>query len=156
MPSDLTVPKVKKKRGRPKFEFTPEILALIQKMAERGFTREEIGYLIGCSKDTIENAAKDEKGPVFSALSMGDSVGKTKIRQRLYFKAMHSENPTYLIFYCKTRLRMSEPKAEVEISNPAGQPLQHEHNLNEEAIKAITLLARAFARDPRTNSVRKS
>jgi hypothetical protein len=138
--------KPKRKKGRPKFEFTPEILALMEKMAERGFTREEIGYLIGCSQDTIERAYADKSSEVFAVLSRGDAVGKSKIRQRLYFKAMHSENPTYLIFYCKTRLRMSEPKAEVEISNPAGHPLQHEHKINEKDIEVLAALGRAYTK----------
>src|SRR5262249_45249689 len=109
--------------GRPAFAPTAAQRTLVGNLAEIGCTHDEICWAVPWERPgdkpldpkTLRKHFADE-------LTRGDARAKMRVRKKLYELAVSGENTAVLIFYAKTRLRMSET-VKVENSGPNGEPL---------------------------------
>jgi len=110
-------------------------------MSAIGTPMEDMGYILGCSRETIRNAAKDENGPVFLALSKGRAEGKQAVRQTLWKEAVSGKQPAMTIFYCKTQLGMKEEA----LTQPLGGGFTLGLEISEDDRRSIRIVAKSIA-----------
>ena len=125
--------------SRPKFEFTPEQLETIYKMVLIGTPVEDVAYVIGCSRDTIDN------NPLSSEqVKKARHESNNLLRQTAYNMATSGENTAMTIFLCKVRLGWKEPREE-PTNQTNIQVNTNVTNLDPATVKAIKDWARANA-----------
>lgn len=83
--------------ARPKLQIDPQ---MVERMAQRGNTIEDMAVILGCSRDTLERR--------FAAqISKGRALRREWLRDRIWNCAM-SGNVTMLIFLAKNDLGMMD------------------------------------------------
>lgn len=103
----------KNKGGRPKIEINEK---QVEELAQIGCTLDEIGHVVGCSRDTLERR--------FAAIiDKGRNGGKTRLRKAQMTKALAGNVPL-LIFLGKNILKQSDKIAN-EHTGPDGKPIAH-------------------------------
>ena len=108
------VKKAAKKTGRPLIKIDGQ---QVEAMCQMGCTLDEVGSVLGCSRDTLERR--------FAArISKGRLGGKVRLRKAQMNAAM-SGNITMLIWLGKNILGQSD-KIDQQLSGPDGGPIQQE------------------------------
>jgi transposase len=103
---------VKRKRGRPAKQITPETIAKIEKLAGLGCRLEEIAIACDVSTSTLERWK--QKAEVKTAYEKGRIHAKEEIAQRLYDLAL-SGDVAALIFWLKAQAGWTDkPQPEPE------------------------------------------
>lgn len=103
------------KKGRPKFEATPEIKKQVEALAGYGIPQEQIGAIVGCSDDTLRKYFAED-------LLKGKAKANAQIAQTLFNKAK-SGDTSALIFWAKTQMKWKETTVN-EITGENGGPLE--------------------------------
>ena len=94
----MVAKKVKKKTGRPLFDFSPHI-EVVRRLAGIQCTDEEIAAAIGCAQDTLARGRKRDP-ELDEAILVGRANGRMSIRRAQYKRAM-SGNAAMLIWLGK-------------------------------------------------------
>lgn len=125
--------------GRPQFNFTPEMLDTIYKLVLIGTPVEDVAYVIGCSRDTIDkNAEASEQ--VVKARREGNDL----LRQTAFKMATSGDNTAMTIFLCKVRLGWKDQRPDPTTQTNI-QVNTNVTNLDPQTVKAIKDWARANA-----------
>jgi len=98
--------------GRPKLPIDP---VKVKDLAMIHCTMEEIGHILGCCVQTLENNFLD-------IIKEGRDNGKASLRRMQYAKAKEG-NPTMMIWLGKQLLGQSD-KAETQVSGPGGAAIE--------------------------------
>lgn len=104
--------------GRPAAVLPP--LEVIEKLATRGLTEEQIAHAIGIHRDTLTNHKK-RNSELSEAIKRGRAKGIAKVSNAL-FEAAISGNVTAMIFYLKNRAP-NEWSDRHEVTAAGGSPL---------------------------------
>ena len=91
--------------GRPKFEITQEVIEKVEALAAQGLSQEQIGSVIGCSKETIGRRKQDNED-FDAAIKRGQQKGIAEVTNALFNKAVEGDNVA-MIFYLKNRDRQN-------------------------------------------------
>lgn len=94
----------KKKGGRPKIQYDPDIAKRVQSMSQYGTPQDEIASLVGISLVPLRKVYKKE-------LEQGRCVARLSIRKKLFESCMAGDTAC-LIFYAKTQLGWREKDRE--------------------------------------------
>jgi hypothetical protein len=98
-------PKTKNLGGRPAFEFTPKILAQVERLAGLGLTQTQIAYCIGISPATL--TGKKHLPIVANVLEAGRSKAAAIVGDALFIRAKDGDVPA-IRWYEMTRQGRSE------------------------------------------------
>ena len=93
--------KIKRSRGRPRFEITPEVCEKVENLSAQGLTVEQISLVLGINKSTMFDK-QNEYSDFSDALKRGRGKGVANVTNALYTKAIDGDN-TAMIFYLKNR-----------------------------------------------------
>jgi hypothetical protein len=100
----------REKAGRPEANID---WAVVRKLLQSGCTSLEVAAYFGIERTTFYNRCISDNNVEFSTfLRQSKSKGDALIKVKLFDRAMNSENPAYLIFMAKARLKMSEKPKE--------------------------------------------
>jgi hypothetical protein len=100
----------REKAGRPKANID---WAVVKKLLQSGCTAVEVCSYLSVDKATLYNRCIADNNLEFSTFyRQSKSKGDALIKVKLFDRAMNSENPAYLIFMAKARLKMSEKQKE--------------------------------------------
>jgi hypothetical protein len=103
------------KAGRPKANIDWEV---VKKLLQSGCTSLEVCAYLGIDKGTLYNRCLSDNNYDFSTFyRQSKSKGNALIKVKLFDRAMNSDNPAYLIFMAKARLKMSDKPKEDTGSN---------------------------------------
>jgi hypothetical protein len=103
--------------GRPKANID---WAVVKKLLQSGCTAVEVCAYLGVDKQTMYNRCLVDNNLDFSTFyRQSKSKGDALIKVKLFDKAMNSENPAYLIFMAKARLKMTDKPREDQQQNLA-------------------------------------
>lgn len=95
-----------KKRGRPKWVPTPEILEQVTQLASQGLTQEQIAYNIDLSPQTM--SGKVQEFPELSeAIKKGKSKGIAFVTNRL-LQLVQEKHPAAIFFWLKCQAGWKE------------------------------------------------
>ena len=94
--------RMKKKKGRPKFEVTEAICAKAEHLASKGLTVDQIAAVLGVSDATIYER-QAENSDFSDALKRGRASGIESVTNALYEKATVDKDNTAMIFWLKNR-----------------------------------------------------
>ncbi len=92
--------------GRPKANID---WAVVRKLLQSGCTAVEVCAYLGVDKQTMYNRCQTDNNCEFSTFyRQSKSKGDALIKVKLFDRAMNSDNPAYLIFMAKARLKMTD------------------------------------------------
>ena len=95
---------MKKKKGRPKFEVTDEVLKQVEEMAGQGLTVNQISSCLGVSPATFYNIqAKNLE--FLETVKKGKAVGIQKVTNALFQNATVEKDNVAIIYYLNNRDR---------------------------------------------------
>jgi hypothetical protein len=101
--------------GRPKANIDWEV---VKKLLQSGCTAVEVCAYLGVDKGTLYNRCQSDNNTDFSTFyRQSKSKGNALIKVKLFDRAMNSDNPAYLIFMAKARLKMTDRPKEDTGSN---------------------------------------
>jgi hypothetical protein len=109
-----------KKLGRPPFEPTDEQRKMVKGLAALGLPYKDIGFVLGCSEDTVEKYFRAE-------LDVGPAEANARVGRFLFEQAQR--NLTAAIFWAKTRMGWREIERH-EITGKDGKDLTPILNIN--------------------------
>ena len=93
---------IKRSRGRPRFEITPEVCEKVENLSAQGLTVDQIALVLGVSHWTIYE--RQNEFPEFSdALKRGQASGIDQVTNALFENATVGKDNTAIIFYLKNR-----------------------------------------------------
>jgi hypothetical protein len=109
-------PRVKReKAGRPEANID---WATVKKLLQSGCTSLEVCAYLDINKQTLYNRCISDNNIEFSTFyRQSKSKGDALIKVKLFDRAMNSDNPAYLIFMAKARLKMTDRPKEDAGSN---------------------------------------
>jgi len=93
---------IKRSRGRPRFEITPEVCEKVENLSAQGLTVEQISLVLGINKSTMFDK-QNEYSDFSDALKRGRGKGIANVTNALYEKATVDRDNTAIIFYLKNR-----------------------------------------------------
>lgn len=85
------------------FKITEQVLKQTEALAAQGLSEEQIGSMIGCSRETIRRR-KNDNAAFEAAIKNGKAKGVATITNALFQKAKAGDN-TAMIFFLKNRDR---------------------------------------------------
>lgn len=98
------------KAGRPEANID---WATVKKLLQSGCTSLEVCAYLDINRTTLYNRCITDNNCEFSTfLRESKSKGNALIKVKLFDRAMNSDNPAYLIFMAKARLKMSDKPEE--------------------------------------------
>jgi len=122
------IPRIKKAHGRPPFEPTEALRALVYGRSAGGIGLMHIAKEIGIHHTTLLKYFREE-------LDEAMLVRNINVQQTAYEMARAGKSPGMTIFWLKTQCHWKEPKQEVEAT------MKHEHSFVDDFSKRITGLA---------------
>jgi hypothetical protein len=108
------VSELKRGRGKPRFQPSPEQRRQVETLAGFGITQNQIALIIGCSKPTLLEYFETE-------LALGDAKATAKVAQSLFQKAVNGDVSS-MIFWMKARAKWSERIVQEHVGED-GKPL---------------------------------
>ncbi len=105
----------KRKRGRPPFQITKQVLAKAEGFASRGMNQMQIADALGINYDTLMKY-KNLNSEFLEAIKSGQAKGIAKITNALYEQAVNQGSVSASIFYLKNRAGWSD-KTELEVTD---------------------------------------
>jgi hypothetical protein len=132
----------KRGKGRPRFNFTDEIIGKIEAYSTLGRPMDQIALLIGCGERCLEKTAKINDR-IKDALLKGRAKKDLAIDKAVYDMITVDHSATMAIFYLKTQRGWKEPVQALELSGPNGGAVSHEFTGTTE--KSLERIADAIA-----------
>jgi len=83
------------------FEITDEVIRQVEALAAQGLSEEQIGSVIGCSRETIRRRKNDNEA-FEASIKRGKHKGVAKVTNALFQKAVKGDNVA-MIFFLKNR-----------------------------------------------------
>jgi transcriptional regulator with XRE-family HTH domain len=94
------------------FKIDDDVLRKVETLAAQGLSEEQIGSVIGCSRETIRRR-KNDNAAFEAAIKNGKAKGIATVTNALFQKAKNGDN-TAMIFFLKNRDRANWGENEQE------------------------------------------